>query len=88
LRPAQGNSSPNNQSKMDWRCGSSGREPVLQAQSLSSNSKPKKKKKKKKERKKKELILILGERNGRNLDATQDFTLSTNNLSPKIILIL
>jgi hypothetical protein len=33
----------NNQSKMDWRCGSSGREPALQALSPSSNPGPTKK---------------------------------------------
>jgi hypothetical protein len=52
LRPAQANSSQdphqqNNQSKMDWRCGSSGRGPVLQVQSpeLKPQSHQKKKKK-------------------------------------------
>jgi hypothetical protein len=34
----------NNQSKMDWRCGSSSRKPTLQAQRPSSNSCPPKKK--------------------------------------------
>jgi hypothetical protein len=30
----------NNQSKMDWRCGSSGRMPTLQCKALSSNPSP------------------------------------------------
>jgi hypothetical protein len=51
-RPAQGNSSwpylQNNQTKMDWKYGSSSRAPALQVQSLEFKSSSTKKKKKRK----------------------------------------
>jgi hypothetical protein len=44
----------NNQSKLNWTCGSSGRAPALQAEALSSNHNPPAKNKTKQNAKQKE----------------------------------